>query len=102
MTDAPVTSPPTKPNGWRMAIAAILDFITAFAGLGFLIAWLTGGLKPRGFALEGIPAVVLILLVIAYFIVFNRYLGGTIWRWILGARRVQQSNGPIVRRRRPP
>jgi hypothetical protein len=90
MTDAPTpTLPPKKPATWKLILAGILDFITAFSGFGFLVAWLTGGLTGNGFSLTGAPALVCFLLIIAYFIVFNTYLGGTIWRWILGARKVQ-------------
>lgn len=87
MTDAQ-TIPPKKPAAWRRVLAAILDFISAFLGFGFLVAWLTGGLTDGGFNLTGIPALVCFLLIIAYFVIFNKFLGGTIWRWILGARKV--------------
>jgi hypothetical protein len=90
MTDAPTpTLPPKGPATWKLILAGILDFITAFSGFGFLVGWLTGGLTGNGFSLTGAPALVCFLLIIAYFIVFNTYLGGTIWRWILGARKVQ-------------
>ena len=89
MTDAP-DLPPKRPATWRLVLAGILDFLTAFIGFGMLVGWLTGGLTEGGFSLSGIPALVLFLLIIAYFIVFNRYLGGTIWRWILGARPVSK------------
>ncbi|UVC08716.1 hypothetical protein IHQ71_26915 [Rhizobium sp. TH2] len=85
MTDAPQTT--QRPATWRLVLAAILDFITAFFVLGFLVAWATGGLTGTGFSLTGVPAAVCFLLIIAYFVVFNKYLGGTIWRWILGARK---------------
>jgi antibiotic biosynthesis monooxygenase (ABM) superfamily enzyme len=88
MTEAPPT-PPKQPATWKLILAAVLDFITAFVGFGFLVAWLTGGLTANGFSLTGAPALVCFLLIIAYFVVFNRYLGGTIWRWILGARKVR-------------
>ena len=80
-------NPPARPATWRFVLAAILDFITAFFVLGLLVAWATGGLTGNGFDLTGVPALVFFLLIIAYFVVFNKYLGGTIWRWILGARR---------------
>lgn len=89
MTDTPPV-PPKQPATWKLILAGILDFITAFFGLGFLVAWLTGGLTSNGFSLTGAPALVCFLLIIAYFIVFNKYFGGTIWRWILGARKVRQ------------
>lgn len=87
MTDTQ-TIPPKRPATWKLVLAAILDFITAFFVIGFLVAWLTGGLTDNGFSLQGIPALICFLLIIAYFVVFNKFLGGTIWRWILGARRV--------------
>lgn len=75
------------PATWRIVLAAILDFLTAFFGLGFLVAAMTGGLTESGFNLDGWPALLLFALIVAYFIVFNKFLGGTIWKWILGARR---------------
>ena len=76
-----------KPATWRLVLAGILDFITAFAVLGYLVAWATGGLTENGFNLTGVPALIFFLLIIAYFLIFNKYFGGTIWRWILGARK---------------
>lgn len=75
------------PSTWRIVLAALLDFLTAFFGLGFIIASLTGGTTEKGFSLEGGPAFLLFALVVAYFVVFNKFLGGTIWKRILGARR---------------
>jgi hypothetical protein len=37
----------------------------------------------EGFKLEGIPALVLLGLVVAYFAAGSKYLGGTIWQRIL-------------------
>jgi hypothetical protein len=75
------------PATWRIVLAAVLDFITAFAVIGYLVAWATGGLTENGFALNGGPALLAIALIVAYFIVFNKYLGGTIWKRILRAKR---------------
>lgn len=72
---------------WRIILAFILDFVTTFFVIGFLVGWLTGGLTDNGFQLNGAPALLMIALVIAYFIVFGRYLGGTLWQRILGAVR---------------
>jgi hypothetical protein len=85
MTD---TNQPTKnPATWRLVLAAILDFFTAFIVFGYLVARFTGGLTDNGFNLTGWPALLMFVLIIAYFIIFNTFLGGTIWRWILGARK---------------
>ena len=85
MTDQ--TTAAKQPATWRIVLAFIFDFFTAFWVLGFLVASLLGGRTENGFELNGIPALVLFVLMIAYFIIFNRYLGGTIWKRILKAKR---------------
>lgn len=75
------------PATWRIITAGILDFITAFFVLGFIVATVLGGRTDTGFKLEGLPALVFFVLIVAYFIVFNRYLGGTLWKRILRAQR---------------
>jgi len=72
---------------WRIVLAAILDFFTAFLLLGFLVATIFGGRTANGFSLEGWPALLAIVLIVAYFVIFNRFLGGTIWKRILKAVR---------------
>ena len=76
-----------KPATWRVVVAYILDFFTVFFGFGYLIGWLTGGLTDNGFAINGFPALVMFVLMIAYFVVCHRFLRGTLWRHILGAPR---------------
>lgn len=75
------------PASWRIILAFLLDFFTAFFVIGFAVASVAGGRTEDGFQLNGLPALILFGLVIAYFIVFNRYLGGTIWKRILKAQR---------------
>lgn len=77
---------PRKISLWRIILAAILDFFTAFIGLGYLVAVATGGTTDDGFSLNGMPAIAVFALVIAYFWVGRKYLGGTIWQRILKAR----------------
>ena len=72
---------------WRIVLAFILDLITAFFVLGYLVGRIFGGATPNGFALEGWTALLLLALIIAYFVLFGRYLGGTLWQRILGAVR---------------
>ncbi|MBP1850107.1 hypothetical protein [Rhizobium halophytocola] len=74
-----------RPSTWRVVLAAIFDFLTIFILGGWLIAALTGGLTGHGFALNGWPALLLFVLIIAYFVVGNR-IGGTLWKRILRAR----------------
>jgi hypothetical protein len=68
---------------WRKVVAAILDFFTIFFVGGFIIARLTGGTTDGGFNLQGLPAIILFGLIVAYFWVGYRYAGGTIWQRIL-------------------
>lgn len=79
----PHVAPPARPASMgRRVVAGILDFFTAFVVIGVVIAALTGNLTSNGFRLEGVPAVILFVLVILYFVV-GRRLGGPIWRrWL--------------------
>jgi len=77
---------PAAPATWRVALAAILDVITAFFVFGFVVAWATNGLTPGGFRLDGLPALLLFAAIVAYFVVGKR-VGGTLWKRILGAVR---------------
>ncbi|UHS56515.1 hypothetical protein [Agrobacterium vaccinii] len=81
------TTTTRQPSTWRIVLAAILDFFTAFWVFGYLVAVVSGGRTESGFSLQGMPALVLFALIVAYFLIFNRYLGGTIWKRILKARR---------------
>lgn len=86
---APTSAPPaaTAPVAtWRKVLAAILDFVFVFAIGGYVIAYLTGNLTEEGFSLNGGPAFVLFAVVILYFAVFTRYLGGTVWQRLLRVR----------------
>jgi uncharacterized RDD family membrane protein YckC len=73
-----------KPAFWRRIFAGILDFLLVFVGGGLLIGKLTGDTTENGFQLNGMPALILFALVIAYFVVFNRFLGGTIFKRVFG------------------
>jgi len=77
-----------KPVGTgRKVIAGILDALTSFFGIGYIVAKLTGNTTENGFQLNGAPALVMIALIAAYFILLPKYAGGTIWQRILGTRR---------------
>lgn len=71
---------------WRIILAFVLDFFTAFFVLGYIVARLTGNTTEGGFSLEGGPAIALFALIIAYFY-FGGKFGGTLWQRILGAVR---------------
>jgi len=77
----------TKPVAtWRKVVAFILDLVFAFVIFGYVIAKFTGGTTENGFDLQGGPAFLLFGLVILYFIVFRRFLGGTLFQRLLSAR----------------
>lgn len=80
------TNEPKRPSTWRIVLAFILDFFMVFWVFGLLVASIFGGTTEGGFNLSGGPAILLFALMIAYFVIFNRYLGGTIWKRILKAR----------------
>jgi len=71
---------------WRIVLAAILDFVTIFALGGYVIARFTGNTTENGFQLNGAPALLLFVVIIAYFFLSKR-MGGTLWQRILRARR---------------
>jgi hypothetical protein len=70
----------------RKVFAAILDFFTVFLVGGYAIGKMTGGTTEGGFKLEGMPALLLLALIIVYFIVGSK-TGGTIWQRILGVKK---------------
>ena len=76
-----------KVASWRIILAFILDLVMAFLILGYVIGLAFGGATDTGFALEGWTALLLFAAIVAYFVIFNRFLGGTIWKRILGAVR---------------
>jgi hypothetical protein len=83
MTDI---TPPKPVATWRKVVAAILDFITVFFVGGYAIGAATGNLTGDGFKLEGAPALVLFAILIAYFVIGSKVLGGTLWQRVLGVR----------------
>jgi hypothetical protein len=86
-TGSPDASPATPPVAtWRKVVAAILDFIFIFAAAGYGVGYATGGLTEGGFNLEGGPAFIVFGIVILYFVVFPRFLGGTVFQRLLGVR----------------
>lgn len=84
----PAPSPAAKPPvaTWRKVVAAILDVLMVFFAGGYVVGWLTGNIVDGGFTLEGAPALILFALIVAYFVVFTKFLGGTPWQRALGVR----------------
>jgi hypothetical protein len=79
-------SSPKPVATWRKVVAAILDLFFVFFVAGYVVARFTGGLVDGGFKLEGAPAFLVFAIVVFYFIVFRRFLGGTVFQRLLGAR----------------
>ena len=75
-----------KVSTFRIVMAAILDFFTIFIIGGYLVARITGNTTDGGFQLEGVSALILFAIIIAYF-VLGRYIGGTLWQRILKTKR---------------
>ena len=71
---------------WRKVVAAILDFVFVFFIAGYVVGYLTGNLTNGGFELKGAPALVVFAAIALYFVVFTRFLGGTLWQRVLGVR----------------
>jgi len=63
---------------WKKVVAFLIDLIGSFFILGYIIGYFTGNLTSRGFNLNGGPAFLLFILIIVYFVVFNKFLGGTV------------------------
>ena len=80
----PAAKPPVAT--WRKVLAAILDFLMVFFVGGYVIGRFTGNLVDGGFKLEGAPALVLIAVIVLYFLIFTKLLGGTLWQRVLGVR----------------
>jgi hypothetical protein len=77
---------PTVPT-WKIVLAFVLDLITVYFLGGYLIAMFTGQLTESGFRLQGWSAILLIAVMVAYFTLSGRLLGGTFWQRILKTRR---------------
>jgi len=83
-------SPPALPaRVWKRGLAAVLDFFTAFIVFGWLIGHFTGETTAEGFNLQGWSALLLAAVVVAYFYVGRRLVGGTLWDRILRIGRPQ-------------
>ncbi|MDZ7601784.1 MAG: hypothetical protein U1A06_10465 [Hoeflea sp.] len=71
---------------WRIIVAAILDFFTAFFVFGYLVGSVTGETTDTGFSLSGLSALAAFALIAAYFWLGGKYLGGTLWQRLLKVR----------------
>jgi hypothetical protein len=74
---------------WKRVVAALLDFATVFWVGGYVIGAATGGTTDEGFSLTGGPAIALFVVIVAYFYIGRRRMGGTLWDRVFGIRRPQ-------------
>jgi hypothetical protein len=86
MSNTVQTDPPKPVSTTRKVFAAILDFIFVMVIAGYAIGYMTGNVSDEGFELKGGPAFLLFAIIILYFVIFTRYLGGTVWQRLLGVR----------------
>ena len=89
MTDHSIShsiSPPLKKPFWRRGLAGFLDFLTVFFVGGYVIAALTGETTSDGFHLTGLAALALFAVIVLYFYVGWKVLGGTLWQRVFSAR----------------
>ncbi len=98
---APPAAPPYASIGDRL-LAQVVDLLLAAALFYFVGMWLAprfGGLTEGGFKLEGWPAVVVITLtalpLLAYFVVGEGWLGGTLGKVVAGIRVQRVGGGKI-------
>jgi hypothetical protein len=87
MSNTVQTDPPKPVSTTRKVFAAILDFIFVMVIFGYAIGYMTGNVSDEGFELKGAPAFLLFAIIILYFVIFTRYLGGTVWQRLLGVRK---------------
>lgn len=86
MSNTVQTDTPKPVSTTRKVFAAILDFIFVMVIAGYAIGYMTGNVSDEGFELKGGPAFLLFATIILYFVIFTRYLGGTVWQRLLGVR----------------
>jgi len=71
---------------WKRVLAFVIDFVAVYLIFGFIIGYFTDQLITDGigFDLEGGSAILFFVLIIAYFIIMNKWCGGTIAKKLLG------------------
>ncbi len=75
---------PREPATWRAVLAFVLDLFFSFFVFGYIIAAITGDRTDGGFSLSGLPAVILLGLVVAYMALMPRF-GGRVFQRLLNA-----------------
>jgi uncharacterized RDD family membrane protein YckC len=78
----------------RRAVAIIIDSIL-LGIIGWIIAKFTGGTTEAGFEVTGMPALLLFLIALAYYVVMEVQWGGTVGKMVLGLKVVKESGERI-------
>jgi uncharacterized RDD family membrane protein YckC len=78
----------------RRAVAIIIDTILLMI-VGYVIALFTGGTTGAGFNLQGAPALLLVLIALAYYVVMEKTSGATIGKRVMGIKVVKQGGEPL-------
>lgn len=94
---APVAAPNVKVTGRRI-LATIVDGIV-FMILSFILGAIFGGNSASGgsvsVALSGISALLDFVIVVAYYVLLEGYLGQTLGKMLLGIKVVRQEDGEV-------
>jgi hypothetical protein len=96
------TYDPPQPT-WKRNVAGILDFLLSLFVFGFLLnkifghqvhpPVINGGVTTtEAFGLDGWPALLCLILIVAYFNILGR-TGGTVFQRLFGMKRAQVSKG---------
>ena len=73
----------------RRAVAIIIDSILLMI-VFWVIALMTGGTTPEGFSLTGAPALLSMLIGLAYFVVMEKTSGATLGKRAMGLKVVKE------------
>ena len=78
----------------KRAVAVIIDTVIMFA-IAYGVAMFTGNTTEEGFSMNGAPAFALFFIGIAYFVVMEATMGGTLGKKALGIKIVKQDGTPM-------
>lgn len=78
----------------KRAVAIIIDTIVLFV-VGYAVAMVTGETTTAGFNLQGGSAFLLFGIALAYYVVLETTLGGTLGKKALGIRVVKLDGSPL-------
>ena len=78
----------------KRAVAIIIDMIVLVI-VGWVIGMGTGGMSTSGFSLAGAPALLWFLIALAYYVVMEVQMGGTLGKLALGLKVVKESGEKV-------